>query len=134
MFKRLIQTVALAAVVATPLDGCKGRTSLPTARVAGQVTIGGKPLAEGWILFVPQAGHLANGVKATIKDGRFVAANVPKGKVLVMFNAMQPTGRMVTTASSSKAIPETIDLLPEKYHSGIALEITGDKADQEFRL
>jgi hypothetical protein len=130
----MMPTAALAASVAMMLSGCKPQSTLPTARVSGQVSIGGKPLAVGWILFVPQAGHLANGVKTEVKDGRFVAENVPKGKVLVMINAMQATGRMVATASSSKPIPEKIDLLPEKYRSGIPLEITSDKTDQEFRL
>jgi hypothetical protein len=55
----------LAGVVL--LAGC-GRGGLPFGRVAGQVTLDGKPVKEGVIMFVPERGPSASGL---IEHGQY---------------------------------------------------------------
>jgi hypothetical protein len=116
--------------------GCGGgKVDYPAAKLEGAVTVAGKPLADGLIMFMPQERGRGSGVRAPIKNGRYSADKVPLGEVLVTFNALQETGRKVESViSPGKPLPEQVDLIPEQYRSGIALEVTGDKANQDFSL
>lgn len=118
------------------LAGCGEKKPVyPSAKLYGTVTIAGKPLADGAIVFMPQEPGRGSGVKATIKDGHYAADDVPLGKVQVTFNAMQETGRMVESPSSpGKPLPERIDLIPAKHRSGVSLEVTVDKSNKDFDL
>ena len=127
--------VACWSIAVTVMSGCgHGGANHPSAKIEGAVTVSGKPLADGLIMFMPQqAGH-AVGVKAAIKDGCYVADKVPLGKVLVLFNAVQETGRMIESKLTEKPQPERIDIIPAKYRSGVPLDVTTDKNDQNFDL
>ena len=134
-------TVAVAEIVATvflttAICGCSREDAhYPSVRLEGNVTIAGKPLADGLIMFMPLERGRGGGVKAVIKEGRYVADRVPTGKVLVTFNAMQETGRMVESPSSpGKPLPERIDLLPAKYKSGVSLDVKGEQLRRDFDL
>lgn len=125
----VLATLTVAAV------GCGQKTpDYPSARLEGTVKIDGKPLAEGLIMLLPVDTGCGSGVKATIKDGQYAIAKAPRGNVLVTFGAMRATGRMVTSPLSSKPLPEQINLIPAQYRSGIAIQVQGDKNDQDFDL
>ncbi len=135
MQKSIVQS-ALVAVLAVILLGC-GRKGpeYPSVKLEGAVTIAGKPLAEGMVMFMPHEQGRGGGVKALIKEGRYAAENVPTGKVRVTFNAMQETGRMVESASSpGKPLPEKIDLIPAKYKTGVNVDVKSDQGQQDFNL
>lgn len=118
------------------LTGCDGgRTIYPSAKLEGAVSVAGEPVTDGLIMFMPQQQGRGSGVKAAIKDGCYSADNVPLGNVLVTFNAMQETGRMVESPSSpGKLMPERIDLIPEKYRSGMAVEVKAGDNKRDFEL
>jgi hypothetical protein len=62
-----LSALALALVCST---GCGG-DGLPRAPIAGQVTIGGQPLASGRILFMPLAPNEGPTVSAPIVAGEY---------------------------------------------------------------
>lgn len=128
--------MAAATALAMTMLGCGGKeTAYPGVKLEGTVTIAGKPLADGLILFMPHEHGRGGGVKAVVKDGRYTADKVPTGKVRVTFNAMQETGRMIESASSpGKLLPERIDLIPAKYRSGVPLEVKEEQLKQDFNL
>lgn len=123
--------VALAAALV--LGGCgPSKPSYPTATLEGTVRIGGHPVAEGVIRFLPAGTGQAPPVQARIADGRYRAEDVPLGPVRVTFSACRDTGRTVQDYSS--ALPEFENLVPEKYRDGVPLEVTGDRTGEDFDL
>ncbi len=117
--------------------GCgAGGTGKPTAHLKGTVTIGGAALpadAEASITFKPTKSGQARSTSAIISGGMYDAPDVPAGPVIVYVSVQQPTGREVTE-NVSRPYKEYRSLVPAKYGEGIALEVSGDKADQNFEL
>ena len=76
-------------LLALALAGCReelGPERLPTASVAGIVTAGPRPVAGGWVEFLPVEGTVGNARLARIAaDGTFRADRVPVGRVLLRF-------------------------------------------------
>jgi hypothetical protein len=129
---RVLMVFVLGAVTA----GCQGGPrppAYPAARLAGAVTVDGHPIANGTLQFLPPEGSPAAVVQAEIKDGHYAATAVPLGKVRVLFTAVKETGRM-DSKSTSQPIPEVINLIPERYHDGIDIHVTGDSDSQNFEL
>ena len=69
---------------------------------------------------------------AQIVDGKYQADAVPMGPVCVTISAVKLTGRMIQEYSGANA--ESINIIPEKYRSGIEIEVTGDNLQQDFPL
>jgi hypothetical protein len=63
----MLLTCAVAAFAA----GCGGSQGPAREPIAGSVSIGGKPLAKGRILFLPVAPNQGPAVAASIVDGRY---------------------------------------------------------------
>src|SRR5438132_474601 len=80
--RRVLATLTLAALLG---GGCGGDDCpYPNTNVGGDVTINRIPVKEGFISFQsldPNNGHFAD---ARIVRGRYIAENVPLGKVLVV--------------------------------------------------
>jgi hypothetical protein len=119
------------------LAGCGGGSSGDTAHLQGTVTINSQPLpadAEGSIIFKPAEAGTARGVTATIVDGNYDAPEAPKGSVIVSFSIYKT--KRATTINERTGQPDTImeSLVPEKYVTGVPIEVTGDKSDQDFNL
>lgn len=132
--RRSVPPATLAAILISFLAGGCGesRPQYPAARLEGSVTLNGAVLATGTIQFHPQEANHGPVVQAEIHEGRYVAATVPLGKVLVILNATKPTGKMIT--GYSEPYPEMVSLIPEKYRLGIPIQVTGDNAAQDFPL
>jgi hypothetical protein len=114
-------------------SGCGAdKPAYPAARLEGSVTVDGKPIAEGRLQFVPQEVGKAPITAASVVEGRYVAEAVPLGKMRVLVTASQETGKMVKEYSTPR--PKVINLIPEKYRSGIPIEVTGDNANLNFDL
>lgn len=111
--------------------GCQSEPSVPSAKISGQVTIGGKPIEQGNIQFMPQEGNLGSAVPATITNGAY-EAEVPVGKLKAMFYATKPTGKMLP--GYSKPEPEIVNIIPPAAQGGIDFEVTGDNPSQNFEL
>lgn len=68
-----------------------------------------------------------------IQDGRYDAPKVPMGSVRVYFNIQQPTGRTFDTGRGALQV-EYRNIVPAKSASGLDLEVSGDKDNQDFDL
>lgn len=75
-FARSCGAIALASLLVTFASGCGGGKGT----VSGEVTVDGKPMPMGIIVFTPDSG-LA--VAAEIVDGKYSAVGVPSGNVSV---------------------------------------------------
>jgi hypothetical protein len=86
---RLVSAVGSVTIacVALGIPGCSqelGPERMPVTRVKGSVTDGGRPLAHGWIEFIPVDGTVGNLRSARIgADGSFEADGVAVGQNLI---------------------------------------------------
>lgn len=116
------------------VSGC-GKGSAPTAHLGGSVTINGQPVpadAEASLSFEPVAGGKA--VSATIADGRYDAANVPQGPVLVRFYISRRIGPVKISERTGKEFQEVANIVPAQHAAGMQIEVTGDNTSQDFNL
>lgn len=128
----------MLAVAATAGCGHSGR-SAPVARLAGTVTVNGKPLpadAEGAITFMSAVRDQAAPSQVRLSGGSYEADAVPIGQVNVLFSITRLTGRMVTEKDAPRGTPypEREILVPAKCREGIPLQVTGDNLQQNFDL
>jgi hypothetical protein len=102
----------------------------PTARLAGRVTIDGRPIAQGRIQFFPiTAGGQPDDTE--IKDGEYAAEHVPRGKVRVVFLSAKETGKIIHDGHD---YPEIASIIPDQYRSGIDIDVGEDNPNQVFAL
>jgi hypothetical protein len=118
-------------VVGAPGCGTSG-PDYPVAKLAGSITLDGEPIPNGQISFVGRGSQQALPMTAQIVDGKYQADAVPMGPVCVTISAVQLTGRMIQEYSGANA--ESINIIPEKYRSGIEIEVAGDNLQQDFPL
>ncbi len=112
--------------------GCgKSAPKNPTAKLAGQVTIDGQPIAEGRIDFFPtaQAGQPDGG---PIVAGAYEVQRAPLGKVHVSFSAIRESGKILHERDHD--FPERVNLIPPKFQTGIEVEVNGDNSALNFEL
>jgi hypothetical protein len=122
----------LGMVLALVMGCNSGKSTLGTANLEGNVTLDGKAINEGTLQFMPREKGQANPSMAQIVNGRYVAVGVPKGKVQVLLTALRKTGRMIKEYDETR--PEVVSLIPEKYRSGIEINVTGDDPNKNFEL
>jgi hypothetical protein len=127
-------------VLLAAMAGCgPSGSSAPVARLAGTVTVNGKPLpadAEGTVTFMSIALNQAAPTQVRISGGSYKANAVPIGQVLVLFNITRLTGRLVTEKDAPRGTPflEREILVPVKCREGISLQVSGDNLQQDFDL
>jgi hypothetical protein len=132
---RLILVLAAALIA-----GCgPAAPSLPVARLAGKVTVNGRPLpadAEGAITFMSAARSQAPPIQVRLSGDSYTADAVPIGHVSVLFNITRLTGRMVHEKDAPRGtpFPEREILVPANCREGIPIEVTGDNLHQNFDL
>jgi hypothetical protein len=105
--------------------------------VQGTVTIGGKPIpadAQASICFSPTTVKQPNSSSAEITGGKYDASGVPKGKVLVSFIVMQPTGEVKPFEPGARAEMQMRSLVPPAKAGGVEVEIAGDNPNLNFDL
>jgi len=127
--------MAFAAILV--LGGCGQQGRLTTVPVRGTVTLDGKPLPYGQVLFMPDNGRVAKG---EIVDGRFTLGTYSAsdgavlGKHRVSVTARKP---VETNLNDPLAVPQyNPSLIPERYSdpatSGLVFEVTAD--GNEFHI
>lgn len=85
------------------------------AEVAGTVTLGGKPLAEGLVTFRPAAGTSGPEFSGTISEGKYrVAIVCLPGDYVVDVRAWQKTGRVVKGPFGND-VEEIVNVIPQRY-------------------
>lgn len=117
------------------LTGCgKSGPASPTTTLEGMVRLDGQPVPEGVISFLPQGKKQAPATKADIREGRYSAQQVPIGPVLVMIRAPKKTGKIESIPQSKSQYEEVVETIPQKYLSGIPLDVTEDMKTKDFDL
>jgi hypothetical protein len=69
--------MSAAMLLAGPATGDDTDTTKSTADVTGRVTLQGKPLPAGWVVFHGKRGRAA---QTNIDDGKYVLKNAPVGE------------------------------------------------------
>ncbi len=111
--------------------GCGGNDfSYPCTTLKGVVKIEGRPIEKGSVTFVPLGPGQAVG--AAIRNGEYVAKGVPLGTVIVTFNAMLPSGKLIDVYGAPCA--ELVNVIPAKYQTGVHLEVIAGQEEQTFEL
>lgn len=134
---RLFVLITLA--VTSWLGGCNREGRLPTTPVRGTVTLDGKPLPYGQVLFVPDNGRVAKG---EIVEGRFILGTYSAtdgavlGKHRVSITARKP---METNLNDPLAVPQySPSLIPERYAdpttSGLEFEVMASGNEFHIKL
>ncbi len=125
-------------VCAVVLSGCGSSDSYPpSAKVSGQVTFQGQPVAEGVVNFVsPKTGNASSGVLDA--EGKYVIAEgIPPGDYHVSVTPPRVTRPPMPGEPAPEAKPYTN--IPEKVRtettSGLRTEVKpGANADINFKL
>ena len=116
------------------LVGCGSRgPKYPSTQLEGVVTVNNQPLSQGSLQFVPQGVNQGTIVTGVIKDGRYTAAKVPLGNVLVLFNAVRKTHPL---PSKEPGYPKwaTENLIPSQSRAGVGIKVTAGQSVQDFTL
>ncbi|MGL4551282.1 MAG: hypothetical protein ACRC33_08840 [Gemmataceae bacterium] len=117
-FRRVALVAALAAVLSAA--GCGDPNS---GTVSGKVTVGGKPLADGTVQFVPVDGSTAT-AGGKVKDGGY-SVKVPVGTMKVSFSAPKVVGqKKVYNTPDSPVMPVTAEGLPARFNEKTELTLT----------
>lgn len=95
--------------------GCTDSSTAKRGEVSGTVTLDGKPIEKGEIIFLPTNGTAGPTAGAEIKDGSyFVNRKVgpPAGDNIVQFQSTRATGRKVPDRTGQRLVDEFEDLIP----------------------
>ena len=109
--------------------GCGG-DGIPRGVVSGEVRLGGRPVMEGHIRFIPQTETPGPLTIAAVRDGKYlcdIGGGVPLGKHRVEILAWDPTKVPVITGPGAPARPQ---LVPAKYNKQSELVVTIDNASE----
>ena len=121
--------------------GCGYADSLGRYPVEGVVTLDGKPLAQGLILFEPSSGSPSGTAVGTkIRAGKFTIAATEgpvAGDYQVRIYASSGAQAPPNSKGSTTAPRPMVDLIPQTYNSATILtaKVTSDRANTyEFLL
>ena len=138
-----LAALSIGHIACTPAETGTG------AELNGRVTLDGKPLELGMVLFLPQSDVAGNGgVTAQIsKEGTYSVNNVPIGSVRVVVKtshlkgmimagkmAPQKSAQPVKGMSAPTGVPSTILLAPADYEdpAKTPIKITVEKGIKTF--
>jgi hypothetical protein len=134
---RGIGKLAVIAAVLASAGGCG--SSVPTARLAGKVLLGGKPIpgdAEASLMFVREGAkddETTVRVPINVGDSTYDAPKVPQGAVRAYFSITRK-GPAKISEHTGKEYHDIINLVPGQYATGIPLQVSGDDIHQDFDL
>lgn len=129
-----MRNVCAVLVVLFLMLGCDV-SSVPTAHLAGSVTIKGKPVpadAKAALSFQPLGG--GESVSVPITSGRYDSPNTPQGSVSVKFYISRPVGPEKVSERTGGKYQDIANLVPPEHAAGITIEVSGDNLNQDFEL
>ena len=121
------------------LAGCGTDDPWDRRAVTGQVTLDGKPLAQGSIRFEPDGTQSGVSAGAVIRDGKYEVARergLAAGSYRVSISA-PPDNLLPPRPSMDAERPLPKDLIPARYNTASELRIevgTNDPAEFDFEL
>lgn len=109
------------------LSGC-GRTDANRNAIGGTVTLDGKPIEQGSILFIPIDGAKGTATGGQIEMGRYQIAShdgAAVGRNRVEVRAVHKTGRMIARGlgATGKMIEEQSEGVATRFNSNSTLTI-----------
>jgi len=113
------------------VSGCSGITdAVPRQAVTGTVTLDGRPMASGTIVFTPAGAHSALvpiSAFDTIKNGRFSISRgkglVPAKYLIAIYSGKKVKVPHGPEMSDEEAQAQAKDLIPAKYNTSTELEV-----------
>ena len=126
---RIALVASLVCFVAAA--GCSG-TAFPVSTVEGSVAVDGEPIASGTLIFSPLASNTGQAISTEIKDGKYRSNKVPRGRSLVHISAFKDIGEKHVEFGIT--YPKLKNLVPEKYHAGIELNVETPTLTHNFEL
>ena len=111
--------------------GCGG-SRYPVSTVEGSVSVDGAPVPSGTVNFTPLETGTGLATSAEIREGKYRTDKAPRGKSLVHISAMVDTGEKHVEFGIE--YPKLKSLVPEKYQSGIELNVDAAKLKHDFEL
>ena len=137
-FRSIYGWMGAVALILVTSAGCgEEKSSVPTARLQGSVTLNGGPIppdAQATISFTPIDSMKAVPASAEIKDGKFDAQDVPMGKVDMTITIQQATGKLLPDPQGRGDVAEINDLVPQAWRNGKEIQVDGDKSDLNYDL
>lgn len=131
-------SLLLGVVYLVGLAGCSNSSQAVSVR--GTVTLDGKPLPSGQIVFEPMEQNQQGQLRDTaIRDGVFELSAKqglqPGIKFKVAIRAFKKTGKKYPAANPEAAYDEQIQYLPEQYNTATTLtaNISADDSKNDFR-
>ena len=110
--------------------GCNRYDGPRRGAVEGRVTLGGQPVTEGSIEFMPTGGNKGPVAGGSIQDGQY-AIDEPSGPVvglnMIAISAFKKTGRKFAEPPPSPPgtmTDETVEAVPPRYN--VNSELTSD--------
>lgn len=138
-FRRCASLIFYSAIVALVSVGC-GDGRMQLGKVSGVVTVDGKPLAKGQIVFVTDTRRAFG----SIEDGKIVDVTTYQANDGVALGTHQVAIRPKVDESAMMSMPagkspfSSDNSVPEKYHkassSGLTAEIKRGDNELEFDL
>lgn len=135
---RRATAVLLVLPALASMFGC-GMSSVPTAHLSGKVTLGGKPLpsdSEGSITFTLEGSTKNKGtvsVPINIGDSSYDSPDTPRGPVKAYFSIIRK-GPAKMSQRTGQQYHDIINLVPNKYATGVDVEVEEDNSNQDFNL
>jgi hypothetical protein len=113
------------------LCGCSSQP--PTGKVLGEVTLDGQPVKDGAVMFFPADGQGQTG-GAAIKEGKFVAEQVPVSKMKVEIHGNKVVGKYKAyDTPDSPLIDQIVEIVPPRYNFQSELILDVKKGEQQVR-
>ncbi len=115
--------LVLAAIFTT---GCNNQRSVPKSYpVQGEVTLNGKPMESGDVVFV----SVAEGIRDTLKveDGKFSGEVLPGERKIEIRSYIAKEGN--TKMYGADAEPSYVNIIPKKYNEATELTATVKESD-----
>jgi hypothetical protein len=113
--------------------GCGGGRA-DRGAVSGTVTLDGKPVERGSILFTPSEGTQGSAAGGEIANGRYqLPAKIGPavGRNRVEIRAMRKTGKMVPKAFGrpGEMVPEQVEAIPPRFNTKSNLKVDIKRGD-----
>ena len=126
MHKLSHSIAALLVLVAIITIGCNGQRPVPKSYpVQGEVTLDGKPMKSGEVIFV----SVAEGIRDTLKveDGKFSGEVLPGERKVEVRSYIAKEGN--TKMYGADAEPSYVNIIPKKYNEATELTATIKESD-----
>ncbi len=128
-YRSTLLAVLIAVGIVTAI-GCSDSGGM--VELAGKVTIGGEPVAQGTIGFFPADGQ-GPSAEAVIDEGSY-ALSLPTGKKSVIIHGYKKVGEHYPWGKNNPPAPILKEIVQHKDQSDREVDVDVDRADLDFAI